>query len=129
MSDSTSASYERKLGCVDDSIKTMAHVAALEVAHAAAFGATGSDGMPSRVDVKRTNWLPGHWRALSPEMVFFLVYCHSTCESRQGGGGLSGRHTVRCTDVLKRVASFGRAFACPAGSPMTSSVPKCSFFA
>ncbi|KAH7943762.1 hypothetical protein HPB52_011335 [Rhipicephalus sanguineus] len=106
----------------------MAHVAGLEVAHAAVFGATGSDGTESRAEVKKTNWLPGDTRALSPEMVFFLVYCHSTCESRQNGGGGSDQHAVRCSNVLKRVASFGRAFGCPAGSPMTSAVPKCSFF-
>ncbi|XP_075726098.1 uncharacterized protein LOC142767752 [Rhipicephalus microplus] len=130
VSDSTSASYQRKLGCEGQSIKTMEHVAALEVAHAAAFGATGTDGKSlSRADANGADRLPGQWQALSPHMVFFLVYCHSTCESREGSGGLSGRRTVRCGDVLKRVASFGRAFGCPAGSPMTSSVPKCSFFA
>ncbi|KAL3172424.1 hypothetical protein MRX96_043339 [Rhipicephalus microplus] len=130
VSDSTSASYQRKLGCEGQSIKTMEHVAALEVAHAAAFGATGTDGKSlSRADANGADRLPGQWQALSPQMVFFLVYCHSTCESREGSGGLSGRRTVRCGDVLKRVASFGRAFGCPAGSPMTSSVPKCSFFA
>ncbi|XP_070379822.1 membrane metallo-endopeptidase-like 1 isoform X2 [Dermacentor albipictus] len=127
LSHSSRKSYEQKLACVNDSSWTMAHVAAIEMAHAAVFGA-GSERSDEANDPRR-NWLPGQRKDVSPEMVFFLVYCRATCQSKYGH---RPNQTIwqrpRCGDILKHVAGFGRAFNCPADSRMVSSVPKCSFF-
>ncbi|KAK8763274.1 hypothetical protein V5799_034118 [Amblyomma americanum] len=111
------SAYERKIACTGDN-RLLDHIAALEVALAAAFGP---------VEVERKNGsmsaddsrirLPRSSEVYSPEMVFFLVYCRATCGLKAPG----------CGDVLRRVARFGRAFRCPANSPMTSA-PTCSFF-
>ncbi|XP_070379828.1 membrane metallo-endopeptidase-like 1 isoform X2 [Dermacentor albipictus] len=127
LSHSSRKSYEQKLACVNDSCWTMAHVAAIEMAHAAVFGA-GSERSEEANDPRR-NWLPVQRKDLSPEMVFFLVYCRATCQSKyRHPPNQTNWQRPHCGDVLKHVAGFGRAFKCPADSRMVSSVPKCSFF-
>ncbi|XP_072143766.1 neprilysin-11-like [Dermacentor andersoni] len=131
MSRSSLESFENKLDCVNDSSWMMAHVAAIEIAYAAAFGAGSKRGGQTAAEdgERKSIWLPGQRKAVSPEMVFFLVYCRSTCRSRHGDrlGQLHPRRR-RCGEVLKRMASFGRAFKCRRDSPMMSWGPKCSFF-
>ncbi|KAH7949664.1 hypothetical protein HPB49_013481 [Dermacentor silvarum] len=129
MSRASRQSYEQKLACVNDNSWTMAHVAAIEIAYAAAFGAGSERSDEAAATEPKRNWLPGQREDVSPEMVFFLVYCRSTCQSRyRHRPSQASWQRPRCGEVLKRVAGFGRAFKCPADSPMTSSVPKCSFF-
>ncbi|XP_075558172.1 membrane metallo-endopeptidase-like 1 [Dermacentor variabilis] len=127
LSHSSRKSYEQKLACVNDNSWTMAHVAAIEMAHAAVFGA-GSE-RSEEANKPRRNWLPGQRKDVSPEMAFFLVYCRTTCQSRyRHRPNQTNWERPRCGEILKHVAGFGRAFKCPADSPMVSSVPKCSFF-
>ncbi|XP_072140142.1 uncharacterized protein [Dermacentor andersoni] len=132
MSRSSLESFENKLACVNDSSWMMAHLAAIEIAYAAAFGSGSVRGGQTAAEdgERKSNWLPGLQRkAVSPEMVFFLVYCRSSCRSRHGDRrGQSNPHRRRCGEVLKRVAAFGRAFKCRPDSRMMSWGPKCSFF-
>ncbi|KAL3184798.1 hypothetical protein MRX96_005896 [Rhipicephalus microplus] len=59
---------------------------------------------------------PGQKEAFSPEVVFFLVYCHALCGDPLG-----------CGDVLKHVARFRRAFQCP-DNLTTTATSGCTFF-
>ncbi|XP_050040798.2 uncharacterized protein [Dermacentor andersoni] len=116
MSHSSRRSYERKRACAGHDDEVLAHVAALEIAFAAFVRSTaesrsGDEGHPER------RLLPGQSETLSPEMLFFLVYCRALCDSPLG-----------CGEVLKRVKRFGRAFQCSQDSPMAS-MPSCTFFA
>ncbi|KAH7967293.1 hypothetical protein HPB49_023923 [Dermacentor silvarum] len=50
----------------------------------------------------------------SPEQVFFLTFCHATCEVDS-----SGRLTSQyCSDAVKNFAPFAVAFSCASGSEM-----------
>ncbi|XP_075546556.1 uncharacterized protein LOC142579841 [Dermacentor variabilis] len=116
MSHYSRQSYERKRACTGHDDEVLAHVAALEIAFAAFVRSTAESRSGDEGHTER-RLLPGQSETLSPEMLFFLVYCRALCDSPLG-----------CGEVLKRVKRFGRAFQCSQDSPMVS-MPSCTFFA
>ncbi|XP_049522466.1 uncharacterized protein LOC119448809 [Dermacentor silvarum] len=117
MSQSSRRSYEHKTACAGGDDEVLAHVAALEIAFAAFFDSTAAERRRSEEGQPERHLLPGQSETLSPEMLFFLVYCRALCGSPLG-----------CGEVLKRVKRFGHAFRCREDSPMAS-MPSCTFFA
>ncbi|KAH6931454.1 hypothetical protein HPB50_024459 [Hyalomma asiaticum] len=59
----------------------------------------------------------------SPEQIFFISFCHTTCLFQPNGTSFS----PRCNEAVKNFAPFSRAFSCPLGSEMNPS-RKCHYF-
>ncbi|KAH8023390.1 hypothetical protein HPB51_013228 [Rhipicephalus microplus] len=67
--------------------------------------------------------LPLKGLGYSPEQIFFISFCHSTCLFYPDGTSFS----PRCNDAVKNFAPFAKAFSCPKGSQMNPST-KCHYF-
>ncbi|XP_065310101.1 uncharacterized protein [Dermacentor albipictus] len=66
--------------------------------------------------------LPLKGLSYSPEQIFFITFCHSTCWFYPNNTNFS----PTCNEVVKNFAPFSTAFSCPEGSEMNAAT-KCQY--
>ncbi|KAH7946311.1 hypothetical protein HPB49_023059 [Dermacentor silvarum] len=67
--------------------------------------------------------LPLKGLSYSPEQIFFISFCHTTCLFYANSASFS----PRCNEAVKNFAPFSKAFSCPQGSEMNPTT-KCHYF-